>query len=138
MRILLLEDNDEIRQMLGTFLARLGYQVVSCDRGITALREALTAEERGERFDVYLLDGALPLFDGFTVAQIIRLIESVRPDARAGRLAMITGKTRTVENAHLLELINYDAYWTKPLELPVIRETLKMWEEVNYPEGSQK
>lgn len=128
MKILLLDDDRELRPMLTQFLERSGHEVTPCSKGITAIRAVLDVEEKLERFDVYILDCALPKFDGFTVAQIIRLIESVRTNIKGARLAMLTGKMRTVEDAHLLDSINYDAYWTKPLGMDEIEGKLKEWQ----------
>lgn len=65
--ILIVEDNEELAELLRTFLVRDGYQVRVEGSG----EAALTAIEE-EKFGLVLLDIMLPGIDGFAVCQSIR------------------------------------------------------------------
>jgi two-component system, cell cycle response regulator CpdR len=63
-RILLAEDDESMRVYLARALERVGYAVVSVDRGTAAL-PLLEAE----RFDLLLTDIVMPEMDGIELAQ---------------------------------------------------------------------
>ncbi len=63
-RILLAEDDESMRVYLARALERVGYAVVSVDRGTAAL-PLLAAE----RFDLLLTDIVMPEMDGIELAQ---------------------------------------------------------------------
>ena len=63
-RILLAEDDDSMRVYLARALERVGYAVVSVDRGTAALPLRET-----ERFDLLLTDIVMPEMDGIELAQ---------------------------------------------------------------------
>jgi two-component system cell cycle response regulator CpdR len=63
-RILLAEDDNSMREYLARALERVGYAVVSVDRGTAAL-PLLEAE----KFDLLLTDIVMPEMDGIELAQ---------------------------------------------------------------------
>jgi two-component system cell cycle response regulator CpdR len=63
-RILLAEDDESMRVYLARALERVGYEVVSVDRGTAALPLL-----EGERFDLLLTDIVMPEMDGIELAQ---------------------------------------------------------------------
>ena len=67
LRILIVDDNPELRAMLGEVLERLGYSVQSMARA----KEALAAMERGD-VDLCLLDLNMPGVSGFEILKLIR------------------------------------------------------------------
>ena len=74
MRILVCEDQDAIRHMIGTLVTAAGHKVVEVRTGAEAVEVA-----RKERFDVLLLDLMLPgVLDGFDVVARLREDESTR------------------------------------------------------------
>ena len=74
MRILVCEDQDAIRHMIGTLVTAAGHKVVEVRTGAEAVEVA-----RKERFDVLLLDLMLPgVLDGFDVVTRLREDESTR------------------------------------------------------------
>lgn len=66
-RILLVEDHEEIWDFLSRRLKRRGYEVVLATDGQQAVEKA-----RAERPDVVLLDMNLPILDGWTAAGLIK------------------------------------------------------------------
>ena len=74
MRILLCEDQDAIRHMIGTLMSAAGHQVVEVRTGAEAVELDLK-----ERFDILLLDLMLPgAIDGFEVCKRLRAEELTR------------------------------------------------------------
>ena len=76
-RILLIEDEDPIRQMYSFILSKQGYQVVEAIDGEDAL---VKLKEPGNSFDVVLLDIMLPKVDGIEVLKQMKAAGSLAKD----------------------------------------------------------
>jgi PAS domain S-box-containing protein len=85
--VLVIEDETPVRQFLTATLMKLGYRVVACEDGPTALAEF----ERGTHVDLLLTDVVLP--SGLTGRQVARQIREVRP---ALRVLFMSGYPDTV------------------------------------------
>ena len=66
-KILIVEDEPDIQELLNAYLRDAGYETVLAGDGV----EALDAFRRGT-FDLVLLDVLLPKIDGFGVCELIR------------------------------------------------------------------
>ena len=66
-RILVVEDEQALREMYSTWLKAKGYEVISADNGLTAVQMAFH-----EAPDAIVLDVLLPKKDGFEVLTEIR------------------------------------------------------------------
>lgn len=73
MKILLVEDHEEIWDFLSRRLKRRGYEVVLATDGQEGLDKA-----KSESPDIMLLDMNLPVMDGWTAASAIKADESTR------------------------------------------------------------
>lgn len=73
MKILLVEDHEEIWDFLSRRLKRRGYDVVLATDGQQGVDKA-----RSESPDVILLDMNLPIMDGWTAASVIRGDDATR------------------------------------------------------------
>ena len=73
MKILLVEDHEEIWDFLSRRLKRRGYDVVLATDGQQGVDQA-----RSEKPDVMLLDMNLPVMDGWTVAGVIKADNATR------------------------------------------------------------
>ena len=111
-RILLVEDDERLAQLVSDALTRAGWQVTHCGRGDEG--EALM---RREAFDVVLLDGHLPGKDGFDV------LRDVRRDF-AGHIVMLTARDDDIDQVLGLEG-GADDYITKPVAPRVLLARLK-------------
>ena len=111
-RLLLVEDDERLAQLVGGALARAGWQVAYCARGDEA-----EACMRREAFDVVLLDGHLPGKDGFDV------LRDVRRDF-AGRIVMLTARDDDIDQVLGLEG-GADDYIAKPVAPRVLLARLK-------------
>ena len=99
-RILVMEDEDAIREFVVINLQRAGYDVVEANSGEAAL------ENHGE-FDVAILDIMMPGIDGLTVCKELR--------KKSGNLGiiMLTAKTQEMDKVTGL-MLGADDYVTKP------------------------
>tara|TARA_B110000116_G_C16379303_1_gene377804 strand:- start:157 stop:549 length:393 start_codon:yes stop_codon:yes gene_type:complete len=67
LKILIVDDNPEIRKLLGEILERKGYEIQSTDKA----KQVLSVIERGKA-DLCLLDLNMPAVSGFDLLKLIR------------------------------------------------------------------
>jgi two-component system phosphate regulon response regulator OmpR len=103
-RVLIVDDDREIREMLAEYLASHGFEVATAESG-TAMREALA---RGTP-DVVLLDVRLPGEDGLALARFLR-------ERYELGIIMVTAAGEVVDRIVGLEM-GADDYVAKPFDL---------------------
>ena len=103
-RVLVVEDDAAIRELLTLHLKLEGYGVLSSENGTEALRLART-----ERFDLIVLDVMLPGLDGISVCGAIRR-DSANTDVP---ILMLTARREEADKVLGLET-GADDYLTKP------------------------
>ena len=111
-RILIVEDDVAVREMLAEYLRTHGYEVAEVDRGVTmrgAVESALP--------DVVLLDVNLPGEDGFTLARFLRERYDVG-------IIIVSAATEIADRVGGLE-IGADDYVGKPFDLRELRARVK-------------
>jgi two-component system sensor histidine kinase/response regulator len=86
LRVLAVDDTLANRRVLEAYLGSWGMRVTSCADGDDALHELQRAAERGEPFDVAVLDYNMPRMDGVELARRVR----AAPALRATRMVMLT------------------------------------------------
>ena len=106
-RILVVEDDFDIAEMLQTWLMEAGYGVEVAGDGLRAL-DVFAAG----RFDLVLLDLMLPKLDGFGVCEWIR----ARSDVPVVMLTALDGEEEQLRGYDL----RIDDYVTKPFSMPVL------------------
>ena len=106
-KILVIEDDRDIEELLQFFLEDNGYEVVIARDGL----EGVTAF-RADSFQLVLLDIMLPKIDGYAVCEMIRK-ESEVP------IMMITALSAEEDQIRGLDLLA-DDYITKPFSMPVL------------------
>ena len=111
-RILIVEDDVTVREMLAEYLGTHGYEVASADSG-AVMREAVEKSLP----DVVLLDVNLPGEDGFTLARFLR-------DRYDVGIIMVTGAADLADRVAGLE-IGADDYVVKPFDLRELRARVK-------------
>ena len=111
-RVLVVEDDPEIRGMLGEYLTAHGYDVSLTDSG-EAMRAALAKQVP----DVVLLDVNLPGEDGLTLARHLRERYPVG-------IIMVTGAGEIIDRVVGLE-VGADDYITKPFDPRELRARLR-------------
>jgi CheY-like chemotaxis protein len=100
-RVLVIDDNEDHRQVVGAVLADEGYQVA-----LAATGEAGLAAARAAPPDVLLLDLLMPGMDGAAV------LEELRRDAELAGVAVVV--TTGVQTPHVKRLLHPDAVLFKP------------------------
>ena len=106
-RILVIEDDFDIQELLENFLREAGHEVVCAGDGIIGI-------ERFEKepFDLILLDIMLPKIDGFAVCKLIRKQSDIP-------IIMLTALGGEDEQIRGLDL-RVDDYITKPFSMPIL------------------
>ncbi len=103
-KILIVEDEKEINDIVSDYLSSLGYTTVQCFNG----REALRDHDPGD-FNLLILDLMIPGLDGVEVARRLRE-KSDLP------IIMLTARDSEADKVLGLE-IGADAYMTKPFSI---------------------
>jgi len=73
-RVLVIDDETEIRRTLDYGLTHEGYTVVTCSDGISAIHALSEADDSGEGYDYIVTDVFLPDIDGLKMLKVIRYI----------------------------------------------------------------
>ena len=106
-KILVVEDDLDIQELLKNFLQEVGYEISLAGDGVAAL-SVFSASQ----FDLVLLDIMLPKIDGFAVCELIRK-QSQAP------IIMLTALSGEEEQIRGLDL-QVDDYITKPFSMPIL------------------
>lgn len=106
-KILIVEDEANIRELLRLYLERENYTVIEAENGVEGVKQWKTAKP-----DMLLLDVMMPVMDGWQVCKEIRA-ESDVP------IIMLTAKGETIDRVSGLEM-GADDYIVKPLEMPEV------------------
>ena len=106
-KILIVEDEANIRELLRLYLEREGYTVLEAENGVEGIKKW-----KSDKPDMLLLDVMMPVMDGWEVCREIRA-ESDVP------IIMLTAKGETADRVSGLEM-GADAYIVKPLEMPEV------------------
>ena len=113
-RVLVVDDDTEVRLILREFLTGRGYEVTVAEGGA----EAIAALEK-ERPDVVLLDVAMPEMDG---VETLKRIVALRPTLP---VIMVTANADIVVTAKLLALGAAD-YIPKPFDLEYLDQAVSI------------
>ena len=105
MKILAVDDDDSIRDLLTLQLRRHGYDVVTAADGEEALEKAPDA-------DFIVLDLMLPKLDGYEVCRRLKSAEKTKNIP----IIMLTAKTEEIDTVLGLEL-GADDYMAKPFSM---------------------
>jgi CheY-like chemotaxis protein len=113
-RVLLIEDNDDGREMMATMLVAYGYPVVQAGDGLAGVAAALQQVP-----DVALVDIGLPGIDGYEVARRLRQAEQTSHI----RLIALTGYGLADDQRRVLEA-GFDLHLVKPVDIRLLLEAL--------------
>ncbi|MCL0097618.1 response regulator transcription factor [Dehalococcoidia bacterium] len=111
-KILIVEDEETLLEVLRYNLDKEGYTVVTAADGIQALNSA-----RSESPDLIILDIMLPQLDGFEVCRILRKDITVP-------IIMLTAKEEEIDKVLGLEL-GADDYMAKPFSMRELKARIK-------------
>jgi DNA-binding response OmpR family regulator len=118
-KILLVDDDPDVRQAIGDVLESRDYQVVTARDGEEALEKL-----KGEKPDLMILDLLMPRMDGFAVCRELQdpswseykktpvlVLTAVREGASRRRYQLETGQT-----------LDVDDYLEKPIDIHILLE----------------
>lgn len=111
-KVLIVEDEETLREALKYNLEREGYAVITAADGMSALELA-----RAESPDIVILDIMLPKLDGFEVCRILRK-DMIVP------ILMLTAKDEEIDKVLGLEM-GADDYMTKPFSIRELKARVK-------------
>jgi two-component system alkaline phosphatase synthesis response regulator PhoP len=125
-KILLVEDEESLQELLRMNLEAEGYSVRVVDSGTGAMKII-----EHESFDLLILDVMLPGLDGFTVCQRIRMTNREIP------ILFLTAKDSAEDRIQGLK-IGGDDYLPKPFELEELLLRIANLLKRTYPEEAKK
>jgi signal transduction histidine kinase/CheY-like chemotaxis protein len=111
--VLLIEDNEDSRELLSLLLGERGHRVCSAADGLSGVDAALA-----KRPDVMLVDIGLPGLDGYGVAKRVREAYGDAP-----YLVALTGYGQPEDRARALAS-GFDEHVTKPVDIKAIERLL--------------
>jgi|ERR671927_79593 CheY-like chemotaxis protein len=113
-KVLVAEDHEDTRYLLRTLLERRGYAVVEVGDGLAAV----SAAER-ECPDLILMDGSLPLLDGYAATRRLRGV----PALAAVPIVFVSGHAGPHERTAAIEA-GCDEYVVKPFDIAGLERVL--------------
>jgi DNA-binding response OmpR family regulator len=121
-RILLVEDDENVRLLVEEYLRRAGLQVIAVADGFAALDAMRRATEAKTPIDLVLMDINIPVMDGVETMQRMRLAKY------AGPIIALTAYLES-EGGTGWHTAGWDAVATKPINpkllLPMIQALLR-------------
>ncbi len=114
-KILLVEDNEDNRDMLSRRLARKGYEVVLAVDGGEGVSQAAT-----QKPDLILMDMSLPVLDGWEATRRIK----ADPATQSIPVIALTAHAMSDDREKAFAA-GCDDYDTKPVELPRLLEKIE-------------
>lgn len=116
-RILVVEDEYLMAEVIRKWLMSLGYDVVWAENGQEALQRL-----RDGVFDLVLMDEMMPVKDGFETTREIRM------DQKFSRLPVIFLTMRALaEDRRKAQAAGASDYLTKPFEAETLATLIKKW-----------
>lgn len=111
-KILVVEDEPDIQELLCVYLNEAGYETSAAADGVAAWELFQSMP-----FDLVLLDLMLPKIDGFGVCELIRS----RSQVPILMLTALDGEEQQLRGFRL----NIDDYVTKPFSMPILLEKIR-------------
>lgn len=120
-RILLVDDDDYVREATEDTLRLLGYHVRTALNGEQAVSEATAGD-----FDLILMDYQMPVMDGFTASRQIRSRRGETGDHKRPLILALTGGLMQDEEERC-RAAGMDGILAKPYTRESLRRTLEQW-----------
>ena len=118
-RMLVVDDNDQAREVLREMLTSMAFSVVTVGSGTAALSELARANAVGEPYEVVFLDWQMPRMDGIETAKAI----SQLPLAKRPVLILVTAYGRE-EVTRLAEQVDIESVLLKPVTPSMLFDAL--------------
>ena len=122
-KILIIDDEEDVVRVLTIRLEALGYKVISAADGLAGLEKV-----RSEKPDLALLDIMLPKLDGYKVCRMIKFDENLKNIP----IIMLTAKAADLDR-NLGRDVGANEYLTKPFDPDKLVALIQ-----KYTSGSKK
>jgi CheY-like chemotaxis protein len=116
-RVLIIDDEAEIRRNLTVGLTQEDYSAVACPDGISAIHELNSARDKGIAYDYLITDIFMPDIDGLKILKVIKIQYPDLP------VLVITGFGDEALKLKALSELN-TGYLDKPFEIPELVKAL--------------
>jgi signal transduction histidine kinase/ligand-binding sensor domain-containing protein/DNA-binding response OmpR family regulator len=117
-RVLIVDDNETDRKILQHQSSGWGMIPVAVESGAKAIEELIKARDRGEEFDIAVIDYQMPEMDGFELATKIKQNSKIADV----KLVMLTSYGKKM--AGDAKAIGIEAYFTKPIRQSLLLRSL--------------
>ena len=116
MRVVCIEDEPEMIDLVRLILGRKGFDVIGADGGVAGLETV-----KRERPDLVLLDLMMPDMDGWEVYQQIK----ADPELQEIPIVVVTAKAQSIDKVLGLHIAKVDDYITKPFSPQELLESVE-------------
>jgi two-component system CheB/CheR fusion protein len=117
-KILVVDDEPDIRLMLELFLRQAGYRIVTAATAEQALKLA-----QEDSFNLVVSDIGMPVMDGYALAAALRQMHAYAQIP----LIAITGFVEFLNLERALDA-GFDERFTKPVNLKALLKSIKRWQ----------
>lgn len=124
-QVLVVEDEQEIRELIALHLLRQGYRVTEC----SSAEQALTEINSNSSYSVFILDWMLPGLSG------IDIVDKIKAKIQQASILMVTAKTEPGDIVTGLEK-GADDYLTKPFNPSVLMARVKALLRRNHSQAA--
>ena len=119
MSVLLVEDSEDNRLLIQSYLKKTPYQVEIAENGQIAVEKFSAG-----RYDLVLMDMQMPVMDGYTATRTIRELESTQGLDRSPIIALTAHALKEDEQKSLDA--GCDGHLTKPIKKAALLEAIKV------------
>jgi two-component system, NarL family, sensor histidine kinase EvgS len=124
-RLLVVDDDPDMRELLPLCFRNLPVEVDTAGDGREALTKVFTSWE-SQPYDGVLMDCAMPLLDGPTVALLIREAEE-KAQREPVKIGFVTAYGEQVEAGRFPAKAQATFYLRKPVDLDQLRDGIFEW-----------
>ena len=116
-KILIVDDDDQLRTVLRAILEQVGYDVIDADSG----KKCLELLRGGEKPDLILLDVMMPELDGWETCRLIK----EDPKIKDIKVAMLTVRSQDPDKVKTFGYATANWHIAKPIDKESFLETIK-------------
>ena len=121
-KILIVDDEKDIRKLVGIYLKRQGYQILEAENG----KQAIDLVRENSDIDLIIMDIMMPVMNGYEAAKMIRSLD--REDSKVIPIIAMTANAFTEDKMRAKEA-GMDEHIAKPVDgkllVKVINELVK-------------
>jgi len=116
-KIMIVDDEEQLRHVINAILRNEGYNVVEADSG----QRCIDMLKAGEKPDLVLLDVMMPELDGWQTCRMIKGDDGIK----STKVAMLTVKSEDPDKMKSLGVATADWHIAKPIDKKSFVKTVK-------------